>query len=252
MYHKVTDVTPNTIAVNPSSFRDQQAFLKARYNVVGLDRLVQHLDEGVPLPPRAVLLTFDDGYLNNLEVAYPILQEFGHPAVLFPALNFLDRQTLPHDRHLPWPEPTLNWDELRRMKDVFTIGSHACSHRPLTGMPIDEATEEIKRSKDVLEQRLQAPVIAFSYPKGSIGDFNEQLQAVIQEAGYLFAFTTLPGTNTPPLNRFRVRRHNVEDFGPRFFASLLDGSGDLLALKDTRLGYAAKARARKLLRADHG
>ena len=252
MYHKVTQAVPNTIAVHPDSFRSQQQHLAERYKVVTLQQVRHHIAGAEPLPQRAVLLTFDDGYRDNLKNAYSILKEFGHPAVIFPAVDFLDGGVLPHDKHLQTENPALAWNELESMQDVFDIGSHACSHRPLTSLPLDKAVEEIERSKEALENKLGKPVFAFSYPKGSIGDFNDDLEAAVQTAGYEIAFTTVPGTNVPPINPLRLRRHNVEDFGPRFFAALLDGTADVLALKDTRFGYAAKAKLRKMLRADHG
>lgn len=252
MYHKITGAAPNTIAVHPDSFQNQQQHLAERYKVVTLQQVRDHIAGVQPLPPRAVLLTFDDGYRDNLTSAYPILKEFGHTAAIFPALDFLEGGVLPHDKHLQTENPTLSWSELQSMQDVFDVGSHACSHRPLTSLPLDEAVEEIERSKEALERKLEKRVFAFSYPKGSIGDFNDDLEAAVQKAGYEIAFTTLPGTNLPPMNPLRLRRHNVEDFGPRFFSSLLDGTADVLALKDTRFGYSAKSKLRKLLRADHG
>jgi peptidoglycan/xylan/chitin deacetylase (PgdA/CDA1 family) len=220
--------------------------------VVSLEQVREHFASDRRLPAKAVLLTFDDGYENNLSAAYPTLKEFGHSAVIFPALDFMGGGILPHDRHLATENVTLGWDDLKSMLDVFDVGSHACSHRTLTSLSPAEATEELRRSKETLESRLEQPIVAFSYPKGSIGDFNQETDRAVRDAGYELVFTTLPGTNLPPMDPFHLRRHNVEDFGLRFFKSLLDGSGDLLALKDTRLGYAAKARLRKTLHAERG
>ncbi len=241
MYHKVTDARPNSISVSAEAFEEQQQYLRDYYEVISLERVERALAGLEPPPPRAVLLTFDDGYADNREIAQPILEHHGHTAVIFPATAFVDRdEGLPHDARIPTPNPVLKWDDLKRMVGVFEIGSHGMTHRVLSQLSPADAYEEIVESKRELELRLNVTVRAFSFPKGSIGDFTPELQRIVQEAGYHFAFTTLPGLNRPGFDPFRVRRHNVEDYGLRYFRSLLDGSGDLLALKETRMGYAVK------------
>lgn len=242
MYHKVTPVRPNSIAVSPESFEAQQRFLAVHYQVVALSDVRRWFLGEAPLPRRAVLLTFDDGYRNNLEFAHPVLSELGHAATIFVPTDFVgSSMPLPHDARLPVPNPTLTWDELAALQDVFEIGSHACSHRVLTQLPLDQAKREIEESKRLLERRLGRPVYAFSYPKGSIGDFSPALEAAVRDAGYDLAFTTIPAVNRAGANPLRIARHNVEDYGLRYFAGLLDGSAELLRLKDTRLGYQAKS-----------
>jgi peptidoglycan/xylan/chitin deacetylase (PgdA/CDA1 family) len=242
MYHKVTDARPNSIAVGVASFAEQQRFLRENYEVVPLEAVRRWIRDGEALPPRAVLLTFDDGYRDNLLNAYPILAQHGHPAALFLPTSFVgSRDPLPHDRHLPVANPTLDWDQVRSMLDVFEVGSHGRNHRVLTRLPAEEARREIFESKRELEERLETPVSAFSYPKGSIGDFSPQIEGFVREAGFEIAFATLPGiVRRERANPLALRRHNVEDYGLGYFRALLDGSADLLAIKDTKAGYRLK------------
>src|SRR5919204_3403839 len=102
MYHKVNDVDGNPVTVAPALFDEQMSQLRElRYAVVSLEDVLAHYVEGAPLPPRAVLISFDDGYLDNLENALPILERHGYPAVLFVPIGYLDeRRPLPHDEHL--------------------------------------------------------------------------------------------------------------------------------------------------------
>jgi hypothetical protein len=81
---------------------------------------------------------------------------------------------------------------------------------------------------------------------GSIGDFDLRLEGVVRAAGYEVAFTTLPGVNRSGFEPMRIRRHNVEDYGLDYFKALLDGSAELLALKDTRVGYRVKRTVNQL------
>src|SRR5262245_29521262 len=102
MYHKVNDVDGNPVTVPPTLFDEQMAQLRELgYTVVSLEHVLAHYLEGAPLPPRAVLITFDDGYLDNLENALPILERHAYAAVLFVPIGFLEeRRPLPHDEHL--------------------------------------------------------------------------------------------------------------------------------------------------------
>src|SRR3954447_19379433 len=114
MYHKVTAARPNSIAVSPESFEAQQRFLGEHYSVVSLQAVRQRCRGEAALPRRAVLLTFDDGYADNLEIAMPILSAAGHPAAIFVPTDFVgSSKPLPHDARLSVPNPTLTWDQLR-------------------------------------------------------------------------------------------------------------------------------------------
>lgn len=240
MYHRVAPEAA-ALVVSPESFARQQELLASDYRVVSLEQVLTAVRGGGELPARAVLLTFDDGYRDNLEVAKPILDRYGHPATVFVPTDFVGfPRPLPHDVRRAQAPPTLTWDELRELSLTFTVGSHGCSHRILTSMTLRDAQHELSESKRRLERELGTAVAAFSYPKGSIGDFSRELQRAAVNTGYELVFTTLPGINRPPLNPHRLKRHNVEDFGLDYFSALLDGSAELLAVKDSRSGYWAK------------
>ncbi|MGO9061822.1 MAG: polysaccharide deacetylase family protein [Candidatus Binataceae bacterium] len=193
------------------------------------------------MPPKAVLLTFDDGYKNNFTDAYPILKKFGHKATIFVPTDFICGGILPHDLNLSTRQPVLGWEELSAMNDVFEVGSHGCSHRIMTRLPRLELERELRVSKEILENGLGSKVRAFAYPKGSIKDFNGETEMAVREAGYEFCFTTIPGTNLAGMNPLRLKRYGVEDFGMLYFRRLLDGSADVVGLKDTHFGYSVKA-----------
>ena len=237
MYHSIS-APPGPLVVSPDAFSRQQDRLARDYNVIRLDELAVSVRDGVPLPPRAVLLTFDDGYRDNLEIAKPILDSYGHSATIFVSTDLIGAATSP--RYGSRSLAMLSWDELRALATSFTVGSQGRTHRVLTKIPLSEAERELWESRRVLEERLERPVVSFSYPKGSIGDFNAELEQCAQDAGYKLIFTSLPGINRQPLNPSRIKRHHVEDFGMDYFQALLDGSAALLALKDTRAGYWAK------------
>ena len=105
------------------------------YTVVDLDAVLGHYVDGAPLPDGAVLITFDDGYRDNLENAAPVLHKHGYPAVQFVPLAYVgDRQPLPHEEHLAASgviNRTVDWEELGELERLgVRIESHGISHQP--------------------------------------------------------------------------------------------------------------------------
>jgi len=193
MYHKIVPYLNEPVAVCEDSFHKQIEFLKNNMNVIDLQDLEDILYNQAEINPKSIMITFDDGYKNNLEYAYPILKDAGLKAIIFVPTGLMGRKYLPHDISYISLEKTLNWNELRAMQDVFEVGAHAVTHRVLTEMPFNEAVDEIRNSRKQIEDRLGNKVTAFAYPKGSIGDFNRDLELAVQSAGYKFCFTTLAG-----------------------------------------------------------
>ena len=246
MYHKVNDLWPNPTTVPTAVFAEQMELLgELGYSVVSLDEVRDHYLEGAPLPEGAVLITFDDGYRDNLENALPVLQRHGYPAVLFVPIGFLDdRRPLPHEealRVLGVVNETVDWGELAELEaGGIRIESHGIGHRPVSELEPGEALREIALSKLRLEERLGRRVDAFAFVKGSHADYRPEHASLVQQAGYDLAFTSVSGANGPRSDRFRLRRYNVEPYPARTFELVLAGACDLIAVKDTVLGTHAR------------
>ena len=247
MYHKVNDLPGNRMSMPVSIFDEQMAQLRELgYVVVDLDAVLDHYVDGKALPEGAVLITFDDGYRDNLENAAPLLHKHGYTAVQFVPLAFIgdDRQPLPHEEHLAAHgvlNPTVDWDELGELEKLgVRIESHGISHRPLADLELDEAAREIAISKLRLEERLGRPVRAFSYVKGSEAHYKQVHLSLVRQAGYDVAFTAVSGANTPASDPLELRRYNVEPYSPRTFELVLAGACDLIAVKDTVSGTRAR------------
>lgn len=254
MYHKVNDTPENPVTIPPIRFAEQMAYLDdTGYRVVSLDDVLDHYREGRSLPPRAVLITFDDGYRDNLENALPILERHGFPAVMFAPLGFVGEPLpLPHELHL-LPQgirnPTLGWEGLHELeRRGVRVESHGISHRPLADLEVDEAAREIAISKLHLEERLGRSVRAFAYVKGSELHFKPVHVSLLRQAGYELGFTSVSGGNWRTTDRFLLRRYNVEPYSLRTFELVLRGACDLVALKDTVAG----THARRVLNAAFG
>lgn len=242
MYHKVNDLWPNPTTIPTAVFDEQMSLLgELGYQPVSLDAVLDHYLRGTPLPPQAVLLTFDDGYRDNLRNALPILRKYEYPAVLFVPIGFLDDgRPLPHEeslRLLGVRNDTVGWDELAELEaGGIRIESHGIGHRPLSELDPADATREIALSKLRLEERLGREVVAFAFVKGSLADYRPEHASLVQQAGYQLAFTSVSGANGPASDRFRLRRYNVEPYPARTFELVLAGACDLIAVKDTVAG----------------
>ena len=246
MYHKVNDQPGNTVTVPLGAFDEQMAQLgELGYTPVSLDDVIAHYTRHVPLPPQAVLITFDDGYRDNLENAVPILLRYGYPAVLFIPIGYLGAsRPLPHDEHLAVRgvrNRTLDWGDLAELEQAgVRIESHGIGHRPLADLEVDEAAREITLSKLRLEEVLGRPVRAFAYVKGSEAHYRPVHLSLLKQAGYDIAFTSISGGNGPASDPLQLHRYNVEPYPPRTFELVLSGACDLIALKDTVAGTHAR------------
>jgi peptidoglycan/xylan/chitin deacetylase (PgdA/CDA1 family) len=246
MYHKVNDLPGNRMSMPTALFDEQMAQLRELgYVVVDLDAVLAHYLEGAPLPAGAVLITFDDGYRDNLSNAAPVLQRHGYTAVQFVPIAYVgESRPLPHEKHLAAHgvhNPTVDWDEIRDLEaHGVRIESHGISHKPLAELEIDEAAREIAISKLKLEERLGRPVRAFSYVKGSEADYKPVHPSLVKQAGYDIAFTAVSGANSPHSDPLQLRRYNVEPYSERTFELVLAGACDLISLKDTVTGTHAR------------
>lgn len=163
----------NKLAISPELFRKQMHFLKAqRFQVISLEACAKKgWKEG--LLDRQVAITFDDGYRDNYQVAFPVLKEFGFAAAFFVTPEDIGK------------EGFMTWDMLREMAGVpgIEIGSHTLEHKPLPDIPEKEAWTSLVVSKKILEEKLGCEIKAISYPSGS---FNEKIVDMARGAGYAY------------------------------------------------------------------
>jgi len=253
MYHKVNDLQPNPTTVPTSVFAEQMTLLaELGYEPVSLEQVRAHYVEAAALPEGAVLITFDDGYRDNLENALPILQRHGYPAVIFVPIGFLDGdRPLPHEealRALGVHNETVGWDELAALEaGGIRVESHGIGHRPVSELDPAAAAREIALSKLRLEERLGRRVDAYAFVKGSLADYRPEHVSLVQQAGYTLGFTSVSGANGPASDRYRLRRYNVEPYPPRTFELVLSGACDLISVKDTVPGTYARRAFNKVL-----
>jgi peptidoglycan/xylan/chitin deacetylase (PgdA/CDA1 family) len=232
MYHRVSPRRVDTYTTSPERLRMHLRLVAASYRPVSPATVLRSIEQRLPLPDRAVLLTFDDAFLEHYRYAYPVLREEGMEALLFVPTDHLAEpgEGRRGGRGPLVPDATLDWAQLAEMRDVFTIGSHGMSHQKMTELPRATAELEITRSKRILEDRLGTAVWSFCYPFGTPTAYDQALEATVRAAGYKTSFVTIPGLN-PDQQVWaggELRRHGVETLSRFALARVLDGSTDLV------------------------
>lgn len=163
------------LAQTPEVFDAQLRHLgEAGYHVIPLSDLTRHLRYGTPLPTKPIVLTFDDGWINQYLYAFPILKKYGYPATFFVFTHAIGHRGF------------MTWDNLSTLRDTgMSIGSHSLSHPYLTQITDPtRLTAEIVDSKKILEERVGIPITDFAYP---FGQFTPAIAGEVEKAGYASA-----------------------------------------------------------------
>ena len=110
-------------------------------------------------------------------------------------------------RHADTARLMLTWEEVAEMsREGIEFGAHTGSHPALSKVSLEIAREEIRRSKFSIERILKVPVTTFAYPHGRRGDFTTTTKALIKDAGFDCALTTIFGNNEPGMDLYEMRR----------------------------------------------
>ena len=220
-YHAIADTAGagrfEPYGVRPEDFRQQITELKrAGYRFVSAEEVVHFVRRGGGLPPRPILLTFDDCYASVLEHAIPILAAFEIPAVAFAVTSCLGGTNV-WDKPLGALQlPLLDADGLRRVVGAgVEIGAHSRSHRQLTTVSEADLENEVRGSRQELRAADLGPARLFSYP---YGECDERVCKAVEVAGCEAAFTVNPGFIHPGDDPFRLARIEIlrRDVGFRF------------------------------------
>lgn len=207
MYHEIESGSPSgyPYALGVERFRRQiQSIQRGRFKAVTLQDLRDAMMGIKQLPPRPVILTFDDGYLGVARHALPILREHGISAVLFAVADKIGG-TNDWDRKSGGPEIKLMGEsEIRELLLTgWELGAHTLSHPRLTEIQEEQASKEISLSREKLQTRFQVPVGSFSFPYGA---HNPRLCQIVRASGYRNAVTIFSSAPDVASDPFRMRR----------------------------------------------
>ncbi|MDE0610200.1 MAG: polysaccharide deacetylase family protein [Anaerolineaceae bacterium] len=217
MYHYVSPLPRDAdtlrigLTVRPEVFREQLTWLRdAGYSSISPGQLFRALDHGEQLPPKPLILTFDDGHVDHFSVVMPLLLEAGFSGTFFIISERVDARDPLH----------LDREQLVAMAaQGMSIESHSRSHRDLSGLERDLLVYELLGSRESLEAWTGVEPTAIAWP---FGKHDALARQVAREAGYRMALSTRAGvlhdsTGLFDLARLRVNR----DLTLRNFEALL-------------------------------
>jgi glycosyltransferase involved in cell wall biosynthesis/peptidoglycan/xylan/chitin deacetylase (PgdA/CDA1 family) len=207
-YHAIgaPDERASRYVVPGARFARQLAWLRRRYNVISLADYLGYRTRYEFPPPRSVVITFDDGYVDNDAFGRPVLDRYGLPATIFLLTGGDGLNAGATDRRLVG-RPLLGLDRARAMLDAkIDFGAHTRTHPDLTALEPGAAEDEIAGSKRDLERALETPVVSFAYP---FGDVTPEVREIVRQSGFLGACGVKPGHNRPSTDSFDLRRLEV-------------------------------------------
>lgn len=243
MYHHVTPAG-GAINVTPEHFRDQLAWLRARgYRSLTCEEFAAHL-AGKAAPARSVLITFDDGYLDNYVYAWPLLREYGFHAVVFLVTSWIGNgpaRACTSDAGATLPETpshdecvrrmakggvqdfALRWSEIERMRTDGVVEFHSHTHThtrwdKLEGDKNAHMTDELVQSRACLARHLGETSDHLCWPQGY---FDPDYVRIAQKVGFRHLYTTRafgrnrPSSDPAAIFRFAVRNTSGASVGRR-------------------------------------
>ncbi len=204
MYHYLSippanaDIYRKDLSVAPALFaKHLDAIQKAGYTSISLYDLVQNLTQGTPLPEKPVIITFDDGYRDNYENAFPLLEQHGTKATFFVITDFIDQKR---------PE-YLTWDMVREMFAAgMSIESHSRNHVSLKNRDKDYLVWQALGSMETIQYELGVRPRFIAYPAG---EFDQLTIDIFHSANYWGAVTTMQGATHTSDNLFQLHRVRV-------------------------------------------
>lgn len=209
LYHHIgSSPQGSEFYISPADFTSQMNLLYERgYKTISVEQLVQAIRNGVELPVKPILITFDDGSETVYNNALPVMQNYGFTGTVYIVHNFIGAG-LHMDRNQIRELHNLGWE----------IGSHGVNHFDLTSRP-GKQEEEIVKSRQRLESYLDVPVLSFAYPFGA---YDADSLSLVHFAGYIAAMGLGDESVQGKSNLFYLYRQSVTaEMTLESFANLL-------------------------------
>ncbi len=214
MYHKITDddkTYHHRTFVDKARFETQLKSLKLRgFSTLTLGEYCAYRNGKRSLknfPKKPIMITFDDGYQNNLDYALPLLKKYHFKATWF-ILGDRGIRNNDWDRDDEQQlDALMSRQQLQQLLDNgMEIGAHTMTHAKLTELDDNNAYREIKQSKTALEKEFNIPIVSFAYP---FGNYNQTMKALTQKAGFSCAVATDNGGMHIEDDLFEIFRVNM-------------------------------------------
>jgi len=204
MYHYLSDPPAGAdryrrdLSVSPAQFEQHLAYLQGQgYQPITLYDLVYHLTQGTPLPEKPVILTFDDGYRDNYDNAFPLLQQYGFTAAFFVITEVASQGEAGY----------MSWDQLRAMHAAgMDIECHARVHEYLPENDDARLVWQVLGCREAIESEIGQRPRFVAYPSGH---FDDRVSAFFASDNYWGGITTQQGSLHSSDALFEIKRLRI-------------------------------------------
>ncbi len=182
LYHHVAEDTPPSTTTSPADFDAHLRYLRDNeFTVIALDTMIENLRSGQPLPDKAVVITFDDGYSSIFDTAFPMLESYGYPFTLFLSTEPID------NRHSNY----MDWEQIRAMSDAgVIIANHMVDHPYMLEARGSESDEQrlarlradLMRAEGRIEEETGQSHRYLAYP---YGEYDPAIKSMLEELGFV-------------------------------------------------------------------
>ena len=219
IYHRVGGRSGLDVDLPVAAFEAQMEILATSGRVVSMDAALDQLHQATPADPPGVVITFDDGTADFVDVAVPILERWNLPSTLYLATAFIDEgRDFPHDgRPLSWAAV----QDAHATGNV-TVGSHTHTHALLDRLPPSRIDAELDRADDLIAEHIDSRPRHFAYPKAVAGSSPADAATRVRYRSAALAGThanPIGATDPHRLARSPIQRSDRE----RFFSAKLNG-----------------------------
>lgn len=222
MYHHVNQHKDDMVTITPDVFECQMKYLqKNGYATLTIDKLIDYINGEFQLTQKAVVITFDDGWLDNYIYAFPVLEKYKIHASIFIVADRTEKAS-ENSAQSPSSVPNhkeskslikkgeeqkvaLNWRLIKKIADTGLVDfySHTMSHRECDKLSEAELSEELKQSKKIIERQLNRPCPYLCWPYGK---YNDAAIRIARDSGYKAVFTVEHGIVKPGSDPLAIKR----------------------------------------------
>ncbi len=219
LYHKIdlptADVKIRGAFTVPQKFERQIAYLKKKgFEFYTTSELISFYRANGEFPPRSIAVTFDDGWKDNYQHAFPVLKKYGAKATIFLVTSCIGQNTDKVTAEGEGRREHLSEKDILEMSENgIEFASHSLSHALFHQIGNQEIEAEVTESKQIIENLTQKECSTFAYPAGFFTDFAKE---AVRKAGYQAAFSTVYGPENNwdiyALNRVEILRRDSFPF----------------------------------------
>jgi len=208
IFHRVNDFDSDPLTTPTPVFKNVVKVLRNNYKICSLQDLIMRIKNKETLDPKTVVITFDDGYKDNLLNAVPILKKYNIPATFFITSGYINTDnTLSWDKKSVVKHPLMTWDEVRELVRMgFDIGAHTVNHINLGEASLDTARKEITRCKSHIEMEIDKEINTFAFPFGKRNCIRDEVIKIIKEVGFDCCCSAYGGKVTKDTDLYNLYR----------------------------------------------